>query len=96
MAEREYHVTSFVVTTRPEHGTRVSEKINSMPGLEVHVEQQGKLVVTGEAYGVRELAELAGNLEQVDSVITVAPIYHEYADAEESAALMSRDELRNK
>ena len=94
MAEREYHVTSFVVSTRPEHGARVAGKINSMPGLEVHAEQQGKLVVTAEAYSVGELAELADSLEQVDSVIAVAPVYHEYAAVEESAALMSLDKQR--
>jgi len=91
MAEREYHVTSFVVSTRPQHGARVAGEINAMPGLEVHAEQQGKLVVTAEAHSVSELAELAGSLEQVDSVIAIAPVYHEYAGAEGSAAPMSHD-----
>jgi len=94
MAEREYHVTSFVVSTRPEHGAQVAGKINAMPGLEVHVEQQGKLVVTAEADSVGELAKLAGSLEQVDSVIAVAPVYHEYAGAERSAASMSHDQQK--
>jgi nitrate reductase NapAB chaperone NapD len=49
-----------------------------MPGLEVHVEQQGKLVVTAEARNVRELAEFAISLQDLGGVISVAPVYHEY------------------
>ncbi|MCP4302048.1 MAG: chaperone NapD [Gammaproteobacteria bacterium] len=78
MANNEYHVASYVVSTRPEHGGRVAECINGMPGLEVHVEQQGKLVVTAEARDVRELAEFATSLEDIGGVISVAPVYHEY------------------
>jgi len=78
MADNEYHVASYVVNTRPEDGGRVSERINAVPGLEVHVEQQGKLVVTAEARNVRELADFATSLADVGGVISVAPVYHEY------------------
>ena len=83
MAKSEYHVASFVVSTKPEHVDTVTEHINSMPGLEVHAGQSGKLVVTAEAKDVRILADVIGTLEQVDSVIAVAPVYHEYAGAEQ-------------
>jgi len=94
MTEREYHVASFVVSTHPKHSAQVARDINAMPGLEVHAEQQGKLVVTAEAHSVGELAELTGSLEQVDSVIVVAPVYHEYAGAERSAASMPHAKQR--
>jgi nitrate reductase NapD len=83
MAKSEYHVASFVVSTKPEHADRVTGHINSMPGLEVHAGNSGKLVVTAEAQNVRQLADVMGELEQVDSVIAVAPVYHEYAGAEQ-------------
>jgi len=83
MAKSEYHVASFVVSTKPEHADQVTKHINSMPGLEVHAEQSGKLVVTAEAQDVRELADVMGTLEQVDSVIAVAPVYHEYTGTEQ-------------
>ena len=86
MADNEYHVASFVVSTRPEHSNQVAEYINSLPGLEVHAGEQGKLIVTAEARNVRELADVVNDLEQVDSVIAVAPVYHEYESAEETAA----------
>jgi nitrate reductase NapD len=90
MAEGEYHVASYVVSTRPEHAPEVAKHINTMPGLEVHAEEKGKLIVTAEARDVRELADIMGSLEQVDSIIAVAPVYHEYTGAEESAALKPR------
>ena len=83
MAEAEYHVASFVVSTKPEHVDQVTEHINSMPGLEVHAEESGKLVVTAEAEDVRVLADVMTALQQVDSIIAVAPVYHEYAGAEQ-------------
>ncbi len=81
MADNEYHVASYVIRTRPEDGGSVAERINGMPGLEVHVEQQGKLVVTAEAHNVRELAEFATSLGDMGGVISVAPVYHEYENA---------------
>jgi len=85
MADGEYHVASFVVRARPEDAAGVADRIDSMDGLEVHVEEQGKLVVTAEAGNVRELAEFTASLEQVESVIAVAPVYHEYLGAAEAA-----------
>ncbi len=78
MADKEYHVASYVVNTRPDDGRCVADRINAVPGLEVHVEQQGKLVVTAEARDVRELAEFAISLADVGGVVSVAPVYHEY------------------
>lgn len=91
MADGEYHVASFVVSTHPQHAADVAKHINSMPGLEVHAAEQGKLVVTAEARNVRELAEFTTELEQVDSVIAVAPVYHEYTDAEQIAGSVLRE-----
>jgi nitrate reductase NapAB chaperone NapD len=96
MADSEYHVASYVVSTQPEHAARVAEHINSMTSLEVHAVQEGKLIVTAEARDTRELAEIMGSLEQVDSVIAVAPVYHEYTGAEESVALTSRTNSENR
>lgn len=78
MASGEYHVASFVVSCQPENANLVVASIDAMPGLEVHVEERGKLVVTAEADDVRELAEMTAKLEAVRAVIAVAPVYHEF------------------
>ncbi len=92
MAENEYHVSSFVVRVKPQHGPSVSSVIRSIAGLEVHAEEDGKLIVTAEAINVRELANLSTNLQETDKVLSVAPIYHEFSSDEESVAPVPRDE----
>lgn len=85
MAENEYHVSSFVVRVRPKDGPSVSDVIQSIAGLEVHAEEDGKLIVTAEAGNVSELAKLSTVLEDTDKVMSVAPIYHEFSSDGESA-----------
>jgi nitrate reductase NapD len=95
MSEPEYHVSSYVVRVRPEDGQSVSPAIASIDGLEVHAEENGKLIVTAEARNVRELAELSGVLEAIEKVISVAPIYHEFSSDEESTAPTSQEEQQS-
>ena len=85
MADEEYHVASFVVRTRAEDAVRVTNSIHSMAGLEVHAGEQGKLIVTAEAANVRELADCVATLEQLEAVVSVAPVYHEYLSAADAA-----------
>ena len=92
MAEREYHVASFVVSVQPRHGAEAVQCINAMAGLEVHAEERGKLVVTAEAGNVRELAELAMSLESMEYAIAVAPVYHEYTGAGDRETPASGDD----
>ena len=79
MAETEYHVASFVVRTRPENAALLIEQVQAIAGLEVHAEQDGKLVVTAEAADRHALADVTAQIEQIKSVITVSPVYHEYS-----------------
>ena len=92
MADSQYHVASFVVRTRSENADSVASQINSMPGFEVHTQQDGKLVVTAEGGNARDMAEMATSLGQVEAVIAVAPVYHEYMQENEVAGPESRDE----
>lgn len=86
MNSGEYHVASYVVSTRPGEEADVADNIGQLSGLEVHGQGQGKLVVTAEADNVRILADLADELARIESVINVAPVYHEYAGAGEGAS----------
>ena len=95
MSDPEYHVSSFVVRVRAEDGQSVSRVIASIVGLEVHAEEDGKLIVTAEAKNVRKLADLSGVLEATEKVISVAPIYHEFSSDEESKAPMSQEQQQS-
>lgn len=78
MADAAYHVASFVVHVKPEHADEAVRMINALDGLEVHAAEGGKLVVTAEGTGVREIAQLKERLEASGPVLAVAPVYHEY------------------
>jgi len=95
MSEHEYHVSSYVVRVRPEDGQSVSKVIAAIEGLEVHVEENGKLIVTAEAGNVRELADLSTVLTETEKVVSVAPIYHEFSSDEESTTPASQDEQQS-
>ena len=95
MSEREYHVSSYVVRVRPEDGQSVSRAIASITGLEVHAEEDGKLIVTAEADNVRELANLSGVLEATEKIISVAPIYHEFSSDTEPTTPTSLEEQQS-
>lgn len=90
MSDNEYHVASFVVRARPEHGEDLANRLNAMRGIEVHVQEEGKLVVTAEAGSVKELADRTAKLENVKRVISVAPVYHEFTGAETSDNSVSK------
>lgn len=91
MAEPEYHVSSFVVRTRPEDGALAVAKLTELDGIEVHAEEDGRLIVTAEAGNVRRLAELASSIEEIETVMTVAPIYHEFSTERDAVQPESRD-----
>ena len=95
MADSEYHVSSFVVRVRPEDGQSVSSVIAAITGLEVHAEEEGKLIVTAEAGNVRELADLSRVLEETEKVVSVAPVYHEFSSDEDSQTPASQDEQQS-
>ena len=84
MAEPEYHVASFVVSCRAQHAAELTDFINAIDGLEVHVTGDTKLIVVAEASDQRKLANLADEVRSNRHVIMVAPVYHEYMTAESS------------
>ena len=81
----EYHVASYVVQAKPDRAASVAGGIEMLPGLQVHAVEDGKIIVTAEAGGARELAEVASRLQDLDAVLAVAPVYHEYDRGEEAA-----------
>ena len=82
MTEPEYHVASFVVHAKPTSADTVTRTLLTIDGVEVHGENKGKLVVTAEAANVRVLADLTETIQQIPDVVAVAPVYHEFTEAE--------------
>ena len=81
----EYHVASYVVRAHPDRAVTVAGNIEMRPGLEVHAVEDGKIIVTAEAEGTRELAEIADAMQEIEHVLAVAPVYHEYIGGDDAA-----------
>ena len=58
------HIAGVLVQTRPDHIARLQTQLGGMTGLEVHaVQPDGRLVVTVEGEGRRQVAVAAREAE---------------------------------
>ena len=70
-------ILSCVVHTRPACGLAVADRLDRLPGVEVHAGTEvDKLVVTIEDTAEHHAADLLGELSQVPAVINTVLIYH--------------------
>ncbi len=71
------NLCSLIVHTRPERGPEVEEKLNAMPGVEVHGGvNEGKLIVTVEDTPETLAEETIMEFHDVEGVISATLIYH--------------------
>lgn len=79
----EYHVCGVLLMSRPEHSAMVEKSLSAMPGVELHANEGGRMVVTveGEAYG--HCADTITELASLDGVASSSLVYHQI-DSEES------------
>jgi len=71
------NICSCVVHTKVAQGTEVAERLNALPGVEVHAGADlDKLVVTVEDTAEQFAADTIGTLDQVPGVINATLIYH--------------------
>lgn len=82
--EQEIHVAGIVVYASAERRASVETAVNAIPGARVHAaSDSGKLVVTLEAPGSREMAGLTEHIRQIHGVIDAALVY-QHAESLES------------
>jgi nitrate reductase NapD len=72
----EVHVAGIVVHAAPERIDAVRRAVEAIDGTEIHVEGNGKLVVTVEAGNAVDLAERVTEIGRLDGVLAAAPVYH--------------------
>ena len=83
----EYHVCGVVLMTRPEKVSAVTSALKTLPGVELHANDGGRMVVTveGDAYGA--CADTLNQLATLSGVASSSLVYHEIeteSDPEES------------
>lgn len=73
----EYHVCGVLLMTRPEHSPMVAEALHAMPGVELHANDSGRLVVTVEGDAYRGCADTITAMTYLDGVASSSLIYHQ-------------------
>lgn len=86
------HISSLVVHSTPKRVASVEAAIAQMPDAQVHgTSPAGKIVVTLEAGGSREMLDKVSAIQLIDGVLSAALVY-QYADSLESMQELVNEE----
>ncbi|MDR7036009.1 nitrate reductase NapD [Methylobacterium sp. BE186] len=78
----EAHVSGLVVHVRPERAAGARAALECMPGVEIHAEAAGKLIVTLETDSDAEIVTSLNAISLLDGVMSAALVFHHFeADA---------------
>lgn len=78
MDQRELHISSMVVHARAEDLASVKQKIEQLPGAEVHAESDnGKLVVVLETESQGYITDIIEKINNMEQVLNTALVYHQ-------------------
>lgn len=72
----EYHVCGVLLMSRPEHNATVEQAIEAMPGVELHANDGGRMVVTVEGAAYHECADRMNELAVLSGVASSSLVYH--------------------
>jgi nitrate reductase NapD len=73
----EYHVCGVLLMARPEHAGSIADAIESLPGVEIHANDSGRMVVTVEGTAYRECADRMNELAVLSGVASSSLVYHQ-------------------
>ena len=78
MNQHEVHISSMVVHARPDYLQDVKNKIEHLPGAEIHGESEnGKLVVVLESQSQTHITDVIEKIADMDHVLSTALVYHQ-------------------
>ena len=73
----EYHVCGVLLMSKPEHSAKVEQALRAMPGVELHANQGGRMVVTVEGTEYGHCADMITELATLDGVASSSLVYHQ-------------------
>jgi nitrate reductase NapD len=73
----EYHVCGVLLMTRPEHSPLVEKSLREMPGVELHANDGGRMVVTVEGDAYKGCADTITALSTLKGVASSSLVYHQ-------------------
>lgn len=71
----EHHISSAVISAFPARCAEVAERLRSLPGVEVHRIENGKIVVVIEAEGAGVIGERLTEMALMDGVLTANLVF---------------------
>jgi len=81
----EYHICGVLVMTRPEQAPRVEQALSTMPGVELHANDAGRMVVTVEGDAYQGCADTITALGSIEGVASSSLVYHQIESLPEEA-----------
>lgn len=73
------NISGIVVHASPDKLDKVRALLESIPGVEVHAASaEGKMVVTIEKPGDREITDLFDEISKTSGVLSTAMVYHHF------------------
>jgi len=78
----EYHVCGVLLMSRPENTAMVEKALGDMPGVELHANEGGRMVVTVEGDEYRRCADTITELATLDGVASSSLVYHQIENEE--------------
>jgi len=73
----EYHICGVLLMTRPENAPLVEKALHAMPGVELHGNDAGRLIVTVEGDAYRGCADTITALSTLEGVASSSLVYHQ-------------------
>ncbi len=73
----EYQVSSLVVHCLPEKATTLIEEIEKLEGVEVPINENGKLIVVVESYSRKALMNVFDQIKALPGVLATLFVFHQ-------------------
>ena len=81
---REWHVSSLVVHARPEAVPAIRPIMAALPGVEIHAEAGGKLVLTLETESEQTIVDHLNRISLLDGVLAATLVFHHVEELTEA------------
>jgi len=78
---REAHISSLVVHVRPDRADAAHTTLLGMPGIEIHAEAAGKIIVTLETDTEADIVTRLNEISLLDGVMSATLVYHHVENA---------------
>jgi periplasmic nitrate reductase NapD len=85
-APPEAHVSRLVVHVRPAGLPAVRAALAATPGVEIHAEASGKLIITLETATEADIVTRMNEISLLDGVMSAALVFHHFEAAAETEA----------